>query len=53
MKVPRPLPTAGNGHFLVSVRGGGGTGSRMHQRRHAGKEYLKFNKNLIDYFVAS
>lgn len=53
MKVPRPLPTAGSGHFLVSVRGGGRIGSRMQQRKYAGKEYLKLNKNVIAYFMAS
>ena len=53
MKVPKPLPRASNGPSMFWSRGGGGIASMMHQGRYADKEYLKFNKNVIDYFMTS
>lgn len=52
-EMPRPLPTAGNGHFMFLVRGGGRSTGMMHQGRYAGKDYLKFYKNVTDYFMTS
>ena len=56
IEAPRPLPTAVNGHFMwfyFLVKGGGSITSMMQQGRYIDKENLKFNKNVIEYFMTS